>query len=139
MISYHGGRLMLLLAVVAVFLSVAFFGWTLVVGELFSDDFAFVSQGRQGFTSVREVLSSRTGSFYSPVNNLLWSFFAPAFGYHASLYFVYGLYDIAGLVANQIIFLEPGAPRTLREGEALLWWDVAGRSYRVRGATSRKP
>ena len=49
------------------------------------------------------------------------------------------MYDIAGLVANQIIFLEPGAPRTLREGEALLWWDAAGRSYRVRGATSRKP
>ncbi|MFH0928267.1 MAG: hypothetical protein V1821_02210 [bacterium] len=74
-------------------LGIAFlvFGWTLVYGYFFSDDFTWLWHGFKINGSWPEILRARMSTFYSPVLNAFYTLLFPVFQFSAWAYFLIGL------------------------------------------------
>lgn len=80
------------LYILATLIIFACFGWTLIIGEFFSDDFTWLWQGQKVGMSLSKALTYHMSSFFSPVPNLLYSFLYSYFGYLASVYFLFNIF-----------------------------------------------
>jgi len=79
------------LFLVASLLTLVMFGWIMVRGYFFSDDFTWLWHAQKIDGSLLRILSFRMSSFYSPVLNAFYSIMYGIFGTHPAPYFFFGL------------------------------------------------
>ncbi|HNW20109.1 MAG TPA: glycosyltransferase [bacterium] len=87
---------------------IALFGWLVVYGYFFADDFTWLWYGHKVGWSLTKIWTYRMSTFFSPVLNSFYTIFYHVFGYRASIYLLTGLIIhwinalLAGILAWQL-------------------------------------
>jgi hypothetical protein len=79
-------------------LAFLFWGWTMVFGYFFSDDFTWLWHGQKIAGNLEKIFTYRWFGFYSPVMNLFYAVFYHGFGYGSGVYYLFGVL-IHGLIS----------------------------------------
>lgn len=72
-------------------LIILLFGWLVVFGYFFADDFTWLWYGQKVGWSLTKIWTYRMSTFFSPVLNSFYTIFYHAFGYQAPFYLAAGL------------------------------------------------
>jgi len=84
------------------------FGWVIVTGYFFADDFTWLWYGQKVGWSLTKIWTYRMSTFFSPVLNTFYTIFYHIFGYRAAVYLATGLIIhwlnalLAGVLAWQL-------------------------------------
>jgi glycosyltransferase involved in cell wall biosynthesis len=87
---------------------IVLFGWLVIFGYFFADDFTWLWYGQKVGWSLTRIWTYRMSTFFSPVLNSFYTIFYHAFGYQASIYLLAGLIIhwlnalLAGILAWQL-------------------------------------
>ena len=87
---------------------IVLFGWLVIFGYFFADDFTWLWYGQKVGWSITKIWTYRMSTFFSPVLNSFYTIFYHAFGYQASIYLLAGLIIhwinalLAGILAWQL-------------------------------------